>query len=611
MTPPERRLVTETWTRNERPRPIQHSLVSAFTAAAADHRDEVAFFDETQTLTFGELQRQATSLAARLAGRGVGRGDLVAVCLDRSPSFAAAVLGILLAGAAYVAFEPDDPAERVRLIVEDAKPAAIVCADELPWLGAQPARVPVVAPAEEPEDKAEFAGAPDVPPPDTVAFVVYTSGSQGEPKGVEISEAAVLNRLAWMWDTYPFAPDEVCCQRTPANFIDAGWELLGPLLQGVPSVVVPTSTVRNVPAFVDRLAAAGVTRLWLVPSLLRAMLDAVPDLAGILPKLTFWVSSGEALPAELFERFRRGMPNATLYNLYGTSEVWDATWWSPGAQVTGATVPIGRPIHNAEVYVVDRRLRPVPTGVPGELLVGGAGVGGGYLNRAQLTAERFIPNPLRPETEALVYRTGDRVRFLADGNVEYLGRSDRQVKVRGGRVELAEVEAAMLSFPGVRYALVVDRSGERGPWLAGYYVAAAAGTVQVDDLRAHLRRRVPEFMLPSAFVELAALPLSYNGKIDRSALPEPTVARTPRLPGTRWERHVADLWRDALGISDVSVNDNFFDIGGHSMLVIDVHTRLRRLVGNSLTVTDLFEHPTIAELARHCQALSEDATHVG
>ena len=393
-------------------------------------------------------------------------------------------MAILDAGAVYVPLDWSYPSERLAFMLREAGAAALLTtrAHEGLATGLGPRVVYVDDPIEWPAGDRPVRRAS----PHDIAYVIFTSGSTGRPKGLEVPHRQVLNRLAWMYETYPFAPDEVSCQKTALSFVDSLWELLGPLLQGVRSVIVPDAVVKDPEALVARLAAERVTRIWLVPSLLRAILDVVPDVAARAPDLRFWVTTGEAIPVDLFRRFRRVMPASVLYNLYGTSEVWDATWYDPEADPIDderiGAMSIGRPISNVQTYILDRRRQPVPIGVRGELFVAGAGLAKGYLNQPSLNAERFVANPFAADPDARMYRTGDSVRYLPDGQIEYIGRLDQQVKLRGFRIELEEIESVLAEHPSVRQAKVIVREDHPGePRLVGYLVASSRNGDEAPD----------------------------------------------------------------------------------------------------------------------------------
>jgi amino acid adenylation domain-containing protein len=522
------------------------------------------------------------------------------------------LLGVLKAGGVYLPLDPGLPVGRLELMLGVGGVSVVVCAGGWPVVGFGGVVVDVVG------DAGWVGGFSGVDPGwrvglDELAYVVFTSGSTGVPKGVGVPHRQVLNRLVWMWGVFPFGVGEVGCVKTSVGFVDSLWELLGPLLCGVRSVVVSDVVVRDPFGFVGVLAGAGVTRLLLVPSLLRGLLDVFGGgLGGRLPGLRFWVCSGEALPWSLWERFVECVPGARLYNLYGTSEVWDATWYDPEPVAgSGVSVPVGRPVAGVRVYVLDAGGEPVPVGVSGGLWVGGVGLAQGYLGDPVLTADRFRPDPFG-EPGSRMYDTGDVAFFLPGGDVQFVGRADHQVKVRGVRVEPAEIEAVLNEHPDVRASVVVagvDATGEAR--LVGYVVPRSAEPPNTSALRAHLRERLAEAMLPSAFVPIDELPRNAHGKVDRRALPDPTGVR-PRLDGdfvparSAVERRLTEIWTAVLGIDQVGVHDNFFDLGGTSLSLVKAHELIVAEFGVDLTVVRLFQHPTIHALAAYLEQDGQD-----
>jgi acyl-coenzyme A synthetase/AMP-(fatty) acid ligase/acyl carrier protein len=411
---------------------------------------------------------------------------------------------------------------------------------------------------------------------------------------------ATINRFAWMWNCYPFTLGEVASQKTSLSFVDSIWEMFGALLQGIPTYVVPDETVRDPEMMVRALDVNHVTRLVVVPSFLRTMLENCPDLCGRLARLRFWVTSGEELPFELYQRFRTAMPSARLLNLYGSSEVAaDVTFFDTSNNEPVGFVPIGRPIANTRTYILDRYMKPVPVGVPGELYVGGDCLAVGYYNREDLTMERFVPDPFTGTGR--LFKTGDLAQYGLDGEIQYLGRTDTQVKVRGIRIELGEIEAVLESHEAVRQAVVMlDPSGENR--MVAYFVSEPGNAVDVGQLRRFVRSKLPEHMMPSSFLLLDALPLTPNGKVDRRSLP-PVPKTTDHeheyiAPRNETEQKLADIWSEVLRLDPIGIDDNFFEIGGHSLLAVKVIARVRKEFGVEVAMRSLFEEPTIAGFSR-------------
>jgi acyl-coenzyme A synthetase/AMP-(fatty) acid ligase/acyl carrier protein len=411
-----------------------------------------------------------------------------------------------------------------------------------------------------------------------------------------------------MWRTYPFQAGEVCCQKTNLGFVDSIWEIFGPLLAGVTNVIIPREAVRDPEEMLQILARQRVSRIVLVPSLLRSLLDHAPNLAERVPALRLWSCSGEVLPVDLAKRFRQAYPEARLLNIYGSSEVAaDVTCYEVSDRDHASSVLIGKPISNTQIYLVDEYSNPVPVGVRGEIYVGGDGLARGYLNRPDLTAERFVPNWLLPNPSsshsARLYRTGDLGRFRSSGEIEYLGRIDSQVKLRGLRVELGEIESVLASHPAVREAVVtVSGEGEQQKLIAYLAVNEATTTPTAGELRRTLRSKLPEHMVPASYWQLDCLPRLPSGKVQREGL-STTKARSLRedaelvVPRNDVEAKLAEIWRELLQVDQVGIEQNFFELGGHSLLVLQVTARIRRLFQLELPVRCVFEAPTIAGLA--------------
>ncbi|MEW5925956.1 MAG: amino acid adenylation domain-containing protein [Gemmatimonadota bacterium] len=615
----ERAQVLEAWNATAAGGPRERCLHELFAGQAARTPDAAALGWGGERVTYAQLDRRSARLAGALRRRGVGPEVRVGVCMQRTPEVVVALLAVLRAGGAYVPMDPAYPAERLRHVLADSG-AALLLADPAAAerLGGCGVEAVLVDPGAEADDGADAgsaaaaAGCPLFPVPCSLslAYVVYTSGSTGTPKGVLGTHRGIVNRLAWMWGAYPFAAGEVCCQKTSLAFVDSVWEVFGPLLAGVPSVLVPDEDARDPEALAALLSRHGVTRVVLVPSLLRALLDAHPDLGERCPRLRLVVSSGEELPPGLARRFAEAVPGATLLNLYGSSEVAaDSTHHALAAGAAGeGRVPIGRPIRNTRVYVADAAMQPLPPGAAGELYVAGDGVARGYMGNPAATAERFVPDPFASAPGGRMYRTGDRARWTPGGELEYLGRADRQVKVRGFRIEPREVEAALAAHPEVREAAVAvreDAPGDRR--LVGYVVPAAGSGAAPAELRAHLAARLPEYMVPSAFVVLDRMPLNANGKVDRRALPAPEPGSGAGAgyvaPATAAEEVLAGIWAEVLGTETVGARDSFFELGGHSLLATQVVSRARQAFGVEVPLRALFEAPTVAALAARVEEL--------
>ncbi|WP_143172596.1 amino acid adenylation domain-containing protein [Actinacidiphila paucisporea] len=580
------------------PGPGPAACVPALFAEQASRRPAaVAVIAERETLTYAQLDVRAQRLAAAMTAAGVGRGDLVGVYLDRSGDLVAALLGVMKAGAAYVPLDPVYPPDRVRAMVEDAGVRLLLTGGELPLPGAVRSLGIEELDVAEAVD-ADPAGLPVAPPgPEDLAYVIYTSGSTGRPKGVRITHRALANFLRAMAAEPGCTADDRLLAVTTVCFDIAGLELFLPLVTGGCVELVPQEAAADGFALRARLERSRPTLMQATPATWRLLVAAGWEGDPALRALC----GGEALPAdlagELLGRVR------ALWNLYGPTET---TVWSAAGQVLpGDRVTLGRPIANTRCYVMDRRGRPLPPYVAGELYIGGAGVADGYHGRPDLTAEKFVPDGLGGTGR--LYRTGDLVRWLADGRLDCLGRIDDQVKIDGFRIELGEVEAVLQRHGGVRRAVVAAREDAAGTRrLVAYVVPAAAGDSAAPespspaDLRRHLARDLPAYMIPAVFVPLAEVPLTRNGKVDRRALPPPP--RDLPLPSTVRprpgpEEAVASVWRAVLGRDDIGVDDNFFDAGGNSLLLVEAVKRLNAALALRLTSVDMFRHPTVRTMA--------------
>ncbi|GHF43631.1 amino acid adenylation domain-containing protein [Deinococcus metalli] len=575
--------------------------------------DAVALRSGSAVITYRELNARANRLARHLRAHGVEGETPVAICLPRSVGAVVATLGVLKAGGAYVPLDPAHPPARLAQLLHDAVPRLLLGTAEV--AGQVPTgEMPVlVVPLDGDDTGAAWAAHPAddlgvVTAPDALAYVMYTSGTSGTPKGVQGLHRGVTYRLRWMWDAFPFAAGEVCCLKTSAGFVDSVWELFGPLLAGVPLVLVPEQLLQDPPAFLALLAREEVTRVVLVPSLLRVLLEALEN-GPPLPCLTLWTASGEPLGTDVVAQFRQTLPHARLLNLYGSTEVaGDATWTEVTADGTVAPStsfePIGQPLPGALVYVVDAALRQVPPGTPGELLVGGSGLARGYHGQPDLTATRFVPNPHGP---GQVFRTRDRAAFLPDGRLQVLGRLDRQVKVRGVRVEPEDVEARLLTHAQVESCAVTLSRGQ-DPVLVAYVVLRSPATP--TELRAYLAAQLPSPAVPAHVVVLEQLPRTASGKLDRQRLPEPAAGSAAAVPpGTALERRLAELWAELLDVpvEHVGRHDSFFDLGGHSLLAARLVARLEPAFGVRVPLAALFRGPTIADLAAALDAATDNA----
>ncbi|MEU5100840.1 amino acid adenylation domain-containing protein [Streptomyces sp. NPDC021354] len=566
------------------------TLPELFRAQVARTPDATALVFRDERLTYADLDARVERLARVLAGKGAGPGETVAVALPRSVELVATLLAVHRTGAAYLPLDTQYPAERTAFMLDDARPVLVLD-------GAAPDGPPGELPK---------AYAPNLP-----AYVIYTSGSTGRPKGVVVPHAGIVNRLLWMRDEYGLSAADRVLQKTSASFDVSVWEFFLPLITGATLVVAEPDGHRD-PAYLSELIETErITTVHFVPSMLEVFLDALaaePSAAGC-STLRRVICSGEALPAPLAGRFHRLLPAAELHNLYGPTEASvdvTAARVTPGAE----PVPIGRPVWNTRVYVLDTALQPVPPGAVGELYLAGAQLAHGYLSRPGLTAGRFVADPYGDVPGARMYRTGDLGRRTRDGVLEFLGRVDDQVKVHGFRIEPGEIEAVLGLHESVARAVVVAHEQR----LLAYVVPAPGRVPNATELRAHVRSALPEYMVPSAVVALGALPLTPNGKLDRKALPTPPAhAPGPDGPAAlgETERELGALFAEALGVPRVGPDDGFFDLGGHSLLAIRLINRIRVRFGVRLKVRTLFEAPTVAQLAPHLAEEPADRTPPG
>ncbi|HEY8208949.1 MAG TPA: amino acid adenylation domain-containing protein [Myxococcaceae bacterium] len=600
MGPADRDRVLREWNATARPLPSDPCVHRLFEQQVQRTPGATALIFEGRSLTYEALNARANQLARRLRALGAGPESLIAVSMERSLELVEALYAVLKAGAAYVPFDPGLPPDRLRFMAKDAGVRIL-----LTQAGAA-ARVPplpgvtVVAMDAEREALSVLDGG-DLPPaadPSNLVYALYTSGSTGAPKLAMNEHRPVANRLLWMQREYPLWPGDVVVQKTPYSFDVSAWEFFGPLIAGATLVVARPEGHKD-PAYLRELIDAhGVTIIHFVPSMLRAFLEDARG--GTHPTLRRVMCSGEALALDLQDKLL-SLYGVELLNLYGPTEAAiEVTGWRCRRDPARASVPIGRPIDNNAIYVIDREGQPVPPGVAGELCIGGVAVGRGYFGRPGLTADRFRPDPFSGTPGARMYRSGDLARFLRDGTIEHLGRTDHQVKLRGFRIELGEIEAILGEHPQLEAAAVLLREDFPGdPYLCAY-VVPRGGPLDPGLLRDALREKLPEHMVPRAFVALASMPLSANGKLDRRALPAPERPAREREvipPADEVEERLVALWAALLRVDVVSTDDDFFELGGHSLLATQLMARVREDFGVELALRTLFESPRLQHLA--------------
>jgi len=567
--------------------------------------DRIAIVFEGSQLTYSELNQRANKLANFLRAEGIGPESVVGVFMERSLEMVIALYGILKAGGAYISLDPEYPQERLAFMLEDTQVPVLLAQEHL--LGKLPECRSQIFCLDTDWDKVEPHSAANPSSgvrAQNLAYVLYTSGSTGKPKGVMNCHSGICNRLLWMQDTYQLTESDRIMQKTPFSFDVSVWEFFWPLLFGARLVVARPGGHKDSGYLVDLIVEQQITTLHFVPSMLQLFLDDKRvDECNSLKRV---ICSGEALSYELQERFFASL-DAELHNLYGPTEAAvDVTYWACEQKSALGFVPIGRPVANTQIYILDNDLNPVPIGDAGELHIGGVQVGRGYLNRPELTKERFIPDPFNKDPEARLYKTGDLACFLEDGAVKYLGRIDHQVKIRGNRIELGEIETVLEGFPEVKQVVVIDQdiSGEKR--LIAYVVTHPGQSPNTTQLRQYLEDKLPDFMIPSSFIFLSEFPLLPNGKVNRRELPKPDNKR-PELgqayvaPRTQLERYLANIWSEVLQLERVGVHDRFFELGGTSLQAARVINKLQEELAENIYIVSIFESPTIEAYAGFLQ----------
>jgi amino acid adenylation domain-containing protein len=583
--------------RNIPPAALVHQL---FEAQVQRTPDAIGVVYEQESLTYQELNGRANQLANHLRGLGVGPEVLVGICMERSLALVIGLLGILKAGGAYAPLDPSDPKERLAFMIADGEMPVLLTQAKLAGLLPKcDARVLYLdddwktISAESQLNLAHNATA------ENLAYVIHTSGSTGRPKGVMVTHRALSNHMLWMQRVYPLTASDHVLQKTPFNFDASVWEFYSPLLAGGRLVMARPGGHQDADYLIETIIKERITVLQLVPSMLRALLAESRFERCHSLKRVF--CGGEALPVDVQERFFVRLPETALHNLYGPTEATiDATSWDCVRSGMLQTVPIGRPIDNTQIYILDVHQRLAPMGVPGELVIGGAGLARGYLTRPDLTAEKFVPDPFNREAGSRLYRTGDLARYLSNGAIQFLGRIDQQVKIRGFRIELGEIEAVMSQHTGVTEAVAMVREDTpENKQLVAYVVGTSLSALTTSEFRSFLKKKLPDYMIPGVFIMLETLPLSANGKLDRSALPASGAVRaeTFAAPRTPIEKKLAEIFVEVLKTESVGMQDCFFELGGHSLSAMQVVSRVRNAFRVELSIPSLFQSPTIIELA--------------
>jgi amino acid adenylation domain-containing protein len=610
LSPADQHEICVEWNNTHVDYPHHICLHQLFEEQVGHTPDAVAVRFENSDLTYQQLNHRANQLAHRLIKLGVTPEVLVGVYLERSLELVIALYGILKAGGAYVPLDQDYPQERITFMLEESQVPVLLTQQHL--ASALPKHNAKVICLDSDWDSitSESTSNPESSVmSDNLAYVIYTSGSTGKPKGVMNTHLGIVNRLLWMQDEFSLTETDRILQKTPYSFDVSVWEFFWPLSCGARLIIAQPGGHKDSSYLIKTIIEQEITTIHFVPSMLQIFLKDKD--VGKCQSLRRVICSGEALPFELQKLFFSQL-DAELYNLYGPTEAAvDVSCWKCQKDSALEIVPIGRPIANTQLYILDSGLNPVPVGILGELHIGGVQVARGYLDRPELTAEKFIPNPFSADPKSTLYKTGDLVRFLPDGNIAFSGRMDHQVKLRGFRIELGEIETVLCQHQDIVESVVLAREDMPGDTrLVVYFSARTQSRLSIDELRDFLKEKLPEYMVPAAYVQLKALPLTPNGKVDRRALPTPdwkTQSKAAYLPPEdEWEKIIAEIWQDVLKIEQVSVKDNFFELGGHSLLLALVYNQLRDRVDKELSLTDLFRFPTIRTLSQYLSPISDD-----
>ncbi|MBS1808497.1 MAG: amino acid adenylation domain-containing protein [Acidobacteria bacterium] len=591
-------------------------LHQLFEAQVERTPDAISLIFRHESLTYREMNARANQVAHRLRKLGVGPETLVGVYMERSLEMVIAMYGILKAGGAYVPLDPGYPAERLAFMLADTKVSVVLTqahlAAQISNLVSQTIKVICLDTEAESLAQESAENIASGVKEEHLAYVMYTSGSTGQPKGVMIEHRGICNQLQWMQATYPLTTNDAVLLKTPFSFDLSLYEFFSPLIAGARLVIAEPDGQKDTAYLVELIQRERITTLFMVPSLLQILLEDEAFSACTSLKDIF--CSGEPLPFTLQQRFFARMTHTRLHNLYGPTEASvECTYWDCERETKRTIVPVGRSIANYQIYILDEELNPVPVGQSGELCIGGIGLARGYLNQAELTAEkfrvlRFESRASKPETrnanpEIRLYRTGDLARLLPDRVIECLGRMDFQVKIRGHRIELGEIETVLAQHSAVRECVVTAREDVPGDQrLVAYYLTEQNALSDSNALRQHLKQKLPDYMLPSAFVRLDAFPLSPNGKLDRRQLPAPEkvtqrYAEASIPPANEIESRLAAIWEQALRLQTIGVTDNFFDLGGHSLLAVRIFRAIEEKFGKKLPLATLFQFPTIRQLA--------------
>jgi amino acid adenylation domain-containing protein len=595
------RAVPSSWNQTDKDYFLNITLSELFEKQARKTPATIALKFAANTLTYEHVNRYANQLAHKLRECGVTKESVVGVCFDRSFEMVISLMAILKAGGAYLPIDPDFPDERKQFIVSDAQLENIIVQ---PSYRSTFSNVKNNISFTLSDDWLKAYSGDNLSPVascENAAYVIYTSGSTGTPKGAINTHAGIVNRLLWMQDCFALNETDAIIQKTPYSFDVSVWEFFWPLITGARLVIAQPDGHRDPQYIYNVIINEKITTIHFVPSMLQIFLEN--DNLSRLQSLRRVICSGEALPYVLQEQFFSKC-TCDLFNLYGPTEAAvDVTWWKCVRNDSRKIVPIGKPIANIRIYILDEKMNQVPIGESSELYIGGVGVARGYLNRQELTASKFIKDCFSNKPHAQLYKTGDICRYLDDGAIEYLGRVDDQVKIRGFRIEPGEIEKAICSFDGVKATVVVAKeTADKSEKILVGYLLAEFDAIPVSDLRKHIAKHLPEYMVPSKFVKLDSLPLSPNGKVDKKALPEPKTDRPLlqqlyKTPDSEIEQKIASIWEAHLNLEPVGMDDNFFELGGTSLIAGMIINTIQNTISNQISIVSLFENPTVRTLS--------------
>ena len=606
------RVVIE-WNQTETNYPKDKTIYQLFEEQVEKTPDNIALIFGEQKLTYKELNEKANQLAHYLIKRGTKANSLVAVCLERSIKLVVSILAILKTGGAYVPVDTNYPIERINLIIDDSQPDLLITEHKhVSRYGLTNNKIIYLEDFSSLISNYNQNNLAIKPASTALAYIIYTSGSTGKPKGVMCTHQGIVNRVYWQQLAYPLFQEDCLLHKTSFGFDVSVWELFYPWIAGASLLLVNEQERFNVTNLIKLIKKHQVTAIQLVPSFMTVLLAEMAE--NELSSLRYIISGGEALTINLYKLILKKLPQIKLINYYAPTEVFGALHWNSNEKISSnTTVPIGRPIGNRTVYILDNQLQPVPVGVAGEIYLGGLGMSQGYLNNSKLTAEKFIPDLFSKNKNAKLYKTGDIGRWLFDGNIEYIGRSDFQVKIRGFRIELGEIESALLKYPSIKEVIVEAREDvPDNKYLAAYFIAENNNEINVSELKNYLAEILPDYMVPTAFMQLAAFPLTPNGKLDRKALPVPEITSSKAFipPSNDTEKVIAAIWQKVLKLQQVGVQDNFFELGGHSLLATQVASRILHDLKQTISLQEFFRNPTVEYLARVINSSEKTIDHL-